>query len=230
MTMYRADSLEMSRQPTRISQILPNLSTFDVLGSYISGQMSGKEGLDLQDPKPVPISSNEQTAVIIHLADRFAASLPALTFSPAEIQGFLLLRKNDPQTAVADAPGWREELLAEKTTSLAKPAPEGLRNYNDGKAHGEGTEVNGTGAHVGAGKGFRDIKDRLNGGYCNSGPQTELDSAPSVEKEPAYPDDSDYDTDVGRNRRALALPRHQLRTLNCGIREFGSSMVDSNYC
>jgi mitochondrial chaperone BCS1 len=185
MTMYRADSLEMSRQPTRISQILFKLSLFDILGSNISGHMSGKEGLDLQDTQPVPRSSIEQAAVIFHLAVRFAASLPTLTFSSAEIQGFLLLRKNDPENAVAEAPCSGEKLLATKSTSSSKPAPEGPSNYGDGKTHGEGTEINGTRAHVDVGQGSGDIEAQLNGGYCNNGPQTELDPAPFAEKEPA---------------------------------------------
>ncbi|KAK5139031.1 hypothetical protein LTR04_003974, partial [Oleoguttula sp. CCFEE 6159] len=48
------------------------------------------------------------------IADRFAESLPEEKFSPAEIQGFLLTRKKEPQRALREVEGWRDGLLEAK--------------------------------------------------------------------------------------------------------------------
>jgi chaperone BCS1 len=45
------------------------------------------------------------------IADIFADELPADTFSPADIQGFLLERKHDPERALADIRDWRDEFI-----------------------------------------------------------------------------------------------------------------------
>lgn len=49
------------------------------------------------------------------MADMFADSLPAATFSPAEVQGYLIMRKKDPWSAVAEIAAWRDLELAKKT-------------------------------------------------------------------------------------------------------------------
>ena len=48
------------------------------------------------------------------LASAFADALPGSTFSPAEIQGFLLTRKKEPRRALAEVVGWRDEILKTK--------------------------------------------------------------------------------------------------------------------
>ena len=48
------------------------------------------------------------------MAQIFASELPTLTFSPAEIQGFLLTRKTETSKAIADVAAWRDEMLAAK--------------------------------------------------------------------------------------------------------------------
>jgi mitochondrial chaperone BCS1 len=57
----------------------------------------------------------QPTADVEKLADIFADSLPEATFSPAEIQGFLLVRKKSPWTAVAEV-----EMLTKKKTTEVK--------------------------------------------------------------------------------------------------------------
>ena len=59
------------------------------------------------------------------LADMFADNVPAATFSPAEVQGYLIMRKKDPWSAVAGVAAWRDAELAKKNqkkegTSLRK--------------------------------------------------------------------------------------------------------------
>ena len=48
------------------------------------------------------------------IACEFGNMVPNKTFSPAEIQGFLLKRKKSPRKALADAPSWIEALLKQK--------------------------------------------------------------------------------------------------------------------
>ncbi|OJJ48961.1 hypothetical protein ASPZODRAFT_129305 [Penicilliopsis zonata CBS 506.65] len=48
------------------------------------------------------------------LADQFASSLPDSTLSPAEVQGYLLMRKKEPRRAVDEVDEWREEILEAK--------------------------------------------------------------------------------------------------------------------
>jgi len=51
---------------------------------------------------------------IARLADEFAAIIPAMTFSPAELQGHLLKYKRDPEGAVSGAAEWVSVAITEK--------------------------------------------------------------------------------------------------------------------
>src|SRR5208282_4145918 len=51
------------------------------------------------------------------LADDFAAIIPSHTFSPAEIQGFLLKHKRDAAAAISRAEKWVKDTLAQKEKS-----------------------------------------------------------------------------------------------------------------
>lgn len=48
------------------------------------------------------------------MAKNFSDQLPADKFSPAEIQGYLLMRKKDPQRALNDLEKWRDEMMESK--------------------------------------------------------------------------------------------------------------------
>jgi chaperone BCS1 len=48
---------------------------------------------------------------LAELAHQFVEQLPDVTFSPAEIQGYLLMKKMDPLGAVAGVGEWRDKLL-----------------------------------------------------------------------------------------------------------------------
>jgi len=56
------------------------------------------------------------------IAKQFAAKIPDDTFSPAEIQGFLLKRKKDPKKALAEVDTWVESMEEQrkKGTKLLK--------------------------------------------------------------------------------------------------------------
>ncbi|KAF1951613.1 P-loop containing nucleoside triphosphate hydrolase protein [Byssothecium circinans] len=48
------------------------------------------------------------------MAEEFASKVPEGTFSPAEIQGFLLTRKKEPRRAVREVEGWRDGALEKR--------------------------------------------------------------------------------------------------------------------
>ena len=50
------------------------------------------------------------------IASKFASRIPELSFSPAEIQGFLLKRKKSPRKALDDVDAWVEASLKQKET------------------------------------------------------------------------------------------------------------------
>jgi mitochondrial chaperone BCS1 len=68
----------------------------------------------LPSSKLRPVSKITDPEVLGKMATKFAEQLPADKFSPAEIQGYLLMRKKDPQRALDDVEKWRDELLESK--------------------------------------------------------------------------------------------------------------------
>ena len=59
-------------------------------------------------------------AKVFALAARFAGIVPAMTFSPAEIQGYLLRHKREPEIAVKNAAEWVEITRLEKIKEREK--------------------------------------------------------------------------------------------------------------
>jgi chaperone BCS1 len=51
---------------------------------------------------------------LAEMSKEFADQLPELTFSPAEIQGYLLMKKTDPDGALAGVGEWKETMLEAK--------------------------------------------------------------------------------------------------------------------
>jgi mitochondrial chaperone BCS1 len=129
--------------PTRISDVLPKSSPVTAasakdVGLAVSAAMSKKSllltppmtpkpGADVATPlRPLTPSIDNVTATeavakpqefatdLPRLAAAFANALPDATFSPAEIQGFLLTRKKSPLQAVLDVASWRDEELKRK--------------------------------------------------------------------------------------------------------------------
>ncbi|AEO64106.1 uncharacterized protein THITE_2109894 [Thermothielavioides terrestris NRRL 8126] len=66
----------------------------------------------------------ETIARVNALAEQFAAKIPAHEFSPAEIQGFLLKNKRDPEKAVEGAEQWVVDTRKEKKEKELKEAQE----------------------------------------------------------------------------------------------------------
>lgn len=70
---------------------------------------------DTPTPTPTPRSTASPTPTDIEsIAAEFASSLPEDTFTPAEIQGYLLTRKKEPLRALEEVTAWRDATLAAK--------------------------------------------------------------------------------------------------------------------
>jgi mitochondrial chaperone BCS1 len=70
---------------------------------------------------PVPAAYGLPERTLDEIATDFAAKIPDDKFSPAEVQGFLLKRKKNPQKALSEIERWVEsmlELKASKTKVL----------------------------------------------------------------------------------------------------------------
>ena len=66
------------------------------------------------------------------IAAAFAKELPEETFTPAEIQGFLLMRKNDPLRARREVAAWRDQTIAAKE----KKSKSGTAQVSECHKHG----------------------------------------------------------------------------------------------
>lgn len=61
---------------------------------------------------------------VSRLGQAFADVIPTMTFSPAEVQGYLLKHKRQPEVAVKEAADWVVKTLADKKKESAKKAKE----------------------------------------------------------------------------------------------------------
>lgn len=68
--------------------------------------------------------ADEEAARVEKLAVAFADAVPAHEFSPAEIQGFLLKNKRNPEAAVAKAAEWVAEMRKERKEKQLREAEE----------------------------------------------------------------------------------------------------------
>ena len=81
---------------------------------------------DVITPPESPQQANTPTTPcspsnIEDIAAQFANRLPEDQFTPAEVQGFLLTRKNEPMKALAEVEAWRDGVLrARETKSMGK--------------------------------------------------------------------------------------------------------------
>ncbi|CAK7228663.1 hypothetical protein SCUCBS95973_006954 [Sporothrix curviconia] len=83
----------------------------DSVPTNVGGGKGGKNGKNSrkkteEDLAAIAAEKAAAAARLDALAEEFASIIPALTFSPAELQGFLLKHKRDPAGAVAGAAAW----------------------------------------------------------------------------------------------------------------------------
>lgn len=78
-----------------------------------------------ESPGQITPTGNPATTHLEEIASQFAAKLPENTFTPAEIQGFLLTRKKEPERALKEVDAWRDKLLESKAAKNKAHAVQG---------------------------------------------------------------------------------------------------------
>lgn len=165
LRMYCADSINITRLPTKISQILPDIAVAQDLqqqaqeqactahttpgsGTYGSSVIvsggDAEKGHGSATRQPLlsdfdMLSSGDRNSdpdAISILAEKFADTLPELAFSPAEIQGFLLVRKKCPAQAVADVAAWKDEEMMKKKKKKKESGSDGKETRPNATANG----------------------------------------------------------------------------------------------
>lgn len=152
LRMYSADSTESNKQPTRLSQIMSQKGRIPSQGKLgpaeeqraertpqvvhreaASGtetpesDSTEKPGVDTpttSSPPQEDVDLSFEEDDLEHHASVFASALPDYRFSPAEIQGFLLMHKKSPLQAVRNVPVWRDEELSKKNRGGEKSRAE----------------------------------------------------------------------------------------------------------
>lgn len=97
---------------------------------------------EVSETDPVSTTTPEKNAdlYLLEMSERFAASVPPHEFSIAEIQGFLLTCKHDPQRAVEEIRLWVENEKTEREARLKREAERketilGRRRLREDKHH-----------------------------------------------------------------------------------------------
>lgn len=83
------------------------------------------------------IQRDEAIRKVDDLAGQFAEKIPAHEFSPAELQGFLMKNKRNPEAAVAGAEAWVVEIRKEKAANKLKEAEEKRKKEEEEKKKAE---------------------------------------------------------------------------------------------
>ncbi|KKY22653.1 putative mitochondrial chaperone bcs1 [Phaeomoniella chlamydospora] len=128
LRMYISDRIvEKKERPTRVSQIVAPAEYPIEHQNGLADMKDESSPCQVSKQTPTGPSSamnkryvNLDFASLLKLSKEFAALLPDNVFSPAEIQGFLLTRKKDPQRAVDEVEKWRDETLENKKKGTTK--------------------------------------------------------------------------------------------------------------
>lgn len=102
--------LEADASPSKLTRV----NTTDLQNGDPAGVVARVEADKIEREKTI--------ANVDRLAAEFAEKIPAHEFSPAELQGFLLKNKRNPEGAVAGAEAWVTETRNEKASKQLKEA------------------------------------------------------------------------------------------------------------
>ena len=115
--VHRKISSATPAQKSQDTKTFTHLSP-DEIESLTAGQSKKVELAPPSTPEsactPPPEKEVEKTPSLEEIAAEFASKLPDGEFTPAEIQGFLLVHKKEPKKAVAEVEAWRDKLQAAK--------------------------------------------------------------------------------------------------------------------
>lgn len=126
----------------------------------------------------------ESAARVERLAGEFADRIPAHEFSPAEIQGYLLKNKRDPEAAVGGADAWVVEARREKKEKELREAEEKRKAEEEEAKAKEEAEKEKKGKKKGKkGKGKEKGKKSQKSGSDESDDESESEPSSSEESE-----------------------------------------------
>lgn len=82
----------------------------------IAAKLRSREHLDADEKNMSEDTVDElkQREQLSDMAQQFADMLPDTTFTPAEVQGFLLSRRKSPEKALAEFEAWKDEMMKAK--------------------------------------------------------------------------------------------------------------------
>ena len=86
--------------------------------------------------RSAPLTLSEKESILNRLSERFAAYVPEHEFSTAELQGFLLTCKQEPEKAVAGVAAWVEQVREEREARMRREEERKLKKMR-------GTEIKG---------------------------------------------------------------------------------------
>jgi hypothetical protein len=97
-----------------------------------------------------PLTLSEKENILNKLSERFAAYVPEHEFSIAELQGFLLTCKQEPEKAVAGVAAWVEQIREEREARMRREEERRLKGMRGTEIKGHAKE---NGGFVGGGTG-----------------------------------------------------------------------------
>ncbi|KAI1484372.1 BCS1 N terminal-domain-containing protein [Biscogniauxia mediterranea] len=119
-------------------------AVFRAIFAYLEGDdelnFSQNGSPSLESPETLEERARKREAYdaeINALAEEFAAKIPALEFSPAELQGLLLRHKHNPRAAVENAQGFVEQTRKDRREKELKEAEERRKAEAEKKAKEE---------------------------------------------------------------------------------------------
>jgi chaperone BCS1 len=87
-----------------------------------------------------PLISNEKESILNKLSEQFASYVPEHEFSTAELQGFLLTSKQEPEKAVAGVAAWVEEVREEREARMRRVEERRLKKMRGTETKGHSKE------------------------------------------------------------------------------------------
>ncbi|KAL8724698.1 MAG: hypothetical protein Q9166_007809 [cf. Caloplaca sp. 2 TL-2023] len=127
--------------------------------------------------------SSPESTQLQDIAAAFARRLPEETFTPAEIQGFLLTRKNEPMRALHEVALWRDQTIEAKEKKDKMGKAQVSKNAGEGEEGGNSAHSE----HVEA-----DMDDFCDCKWCREGSDAEADQEEGKSSYYSDSDDDDY--------------------------------------
>jgi chaperone BCS1 len=122
--IFKAIYAPLEGDEATLSPTSPAAPSFTLLKSAASRLTPEDEKRRADADAQAALEKQETIARVDELAAQFAAAIPEHEFSPAEIQGWLLKNKRDPERAVSGAEQWVVEARKEKKEKELKEAEE----------------------------------------------------------------------------------------------------------